>query len=122
MRRHAISRRGFLAGAGLGALACGRFARGAAAPPPNVIIMLTDDLGYGDLGAYGAPGNDTPNLDRMSAEGVRFTDFYVPQPVCSASRAGLLTGCCPNRIGILGALGAPAVSYTHLTLPTINPV
>ena len=113
MRRHAISRRGFLAGAGLGALACGRFARGAAAPPPNVIIMLTDDLGYGDLGAYGAPGNDTPNLDRMSAEGVRFTDFYVPQPVCSASRAGLLTGCCPNRIGILGPLGPKSVHGLH---------
>jgi arylsulfatase A-like enzyme len=73
--------------------------------PPNVVIVLTDDLGYGDLGCYGARGLETPNLDRMAREGIRFTDFYVAQPVCSASRAALLTGCYPNRVGILGALG-----------------
>jgi arylsulfatase A-like enzyme len=71
---------------------------------PNVVIVLTDDQGYGDLGCYGARGFATPHLDRMAREGVRFTDFYVAQPVCSASRAALLTGCYPNRIGILGAL------------------
>lgn len=68
--------------------------------PPNVIIIFTDDQGYQDLGTYGAVGFETPNLDRMAAEGVRFTDFYAAQAVCSASRAGLLTGCYPNRIGI----------------------
>jgi arylsulfatase A-like enzyme len=73
--------------------------------PPNVVIVFADDLGYGDLGCYGAKGYQTPNLDRMAAEGVRFTDFYVAQAVCSASRAALLTGCYPNRLGILGALG-----------------
>jgi arylsulfatase A-like enzyme len=73
--------------------------------PPNVVILLTDDLGYGDLGCYGARGLETPHLDRMAREGIRFTDFYVAQPVCSASRAALLTGCYPNRVGILGALG-----------------
>jgi arylsulfatase A-like enzyme len=74
-------------------------------PPPNVVIVFLDDAGYGDLGCYGNKVIRTPNLDRMAAEGVRFTDFYVAQAVCSASRAALLTGCYPNRIGIIGALG-----------------
>ena len=73
--------------------------------PPNFVIILADDQGYGDVGCYGAQGFQTPNLDRMAAEGIRFTDFYVAQPICSASRAALLTGCYPNRIGILDALG-----------------
>jgi arylsulfatase A-like enzyme len=72
---------------------------------PSVVVIFTDDQGYGDVGCYGAKGFETPNLDRMAREGIRFTDFYVAQPVCSASRAALLTGCYPNRIGILGALG-----------------
>jgi arylsulfatase A len=71
---------------------------------PNVVLIYADDLGYGDLGCYGSK-IPTPNLDRMAKEGMRFTDFYVSQAVCSASRAALLTGCYPNRIGILGALG-----------------
>ncbi len=77
----------------------------AADPPPNVVIVFCDDLGYGDIGCFGAEGYATPNLDRMAEEGVRFTRFYVAQAVCSASRAALLTGCYPNRIGIRGALG-----------------
>lgn len=72
---------------------------------PNVVLIFTDDLGYADLGTYGARGYTTPNLDNMAREGVRFTDFYVAQPVCGASRAALLTGCYPNRIGIQGAPG-----------------
>jgi arylsulfatase A len=71
---------------------------------PNVVIIFTDDQGYGDVGCFGAKGFPTPNLDRMAREGRRFTNFHVPQPVCSASRAGLLTGCYPNRLGIHGAL------------------
>jgi arylsulfatase A-like enzyme len=71
---------------------------------PNFVVVYADDLGYGDLGCYGAK-HPTPNLDRMAAEGRRFTSFYVAQAVCSASRAALLTGCYPNRIGIQGALG-----------------
>jgi len=77
---------------------------------PNVVIILTDDQGYADVGCYGAKDIDTPHLDRMAEEGVRFTDFYVAQPVCGASRAGLLTGCYPNRIGLLGA---PSPQATH---------
>jgi arylsulfatase A len=76
--------------------------------PPNFVIILADDQGYGDIGCYGAHGFQTPNLDRMAAEGIRFTDFYVAQPICSASRAALLTGCYSNRIGILNALGPKA--------------
>lgn len=72
--------------------------------PPNIILILMDDLGYGDLSCYGALQYQTPNLDKLAANGVRFTNFLVAQPVCSASRAGLLTGCYPNRIGIHGAL------------------
>src|SRR5262249_8699393 len=73
--------------------------------PPNFVIILTDDQGYADVGCFGARGFRTPNLDRMAREGVRFTDFYVAQAVCSASRTALLTGCYPNRVGILAALG-----------------
>ncbi|WP_248723856.1 sulfatase [Seonamhaeicola sp. ML3] len=71
---------------------------------PNVVLIFIDDMGYGDLGCYGATGFETPNLDQMAANGMTFTNFYAAQPVCSASRAGLLTGCYPNRIGFSGAL------------------
>ena len=68
--------------------------------PPNFVIIFTDDQGYGDIGVYGATGFRTPNLDRMAAEGVRFTDFYVAAPVCTPSRAALLTGSYPVRVGL----------------------
>jgi arylsulfatase A-like enzyme len=72
---------------------------------PNFVIIFTDDQGYQDVGCFGSPNIKTPHLDRMAREGMRFTDFYVGQPVCTASRAALLTGCFPNRVGLLGALG-----------------
>ncbi len=72
---------------------------------PNVVLIFADDLAYADLSCYGAKGYSTPTLDRMAREGVKFTDFYAAQAVCSASRAALLTGCYSNRVGILGALG-----------------
>ncbi len=71
---------------------------------PNIILIFVDDLGYGDLSCYGATQYKTPNLDRMAAQGVRFTSFMSAQAVCSASRAGIMTGCYPNRVGISGAL------------------
>ena len=77
----------------------------AVAKSPNVLIIYVDDMGYGDLGCYGAKGWKTPRLDGLAAEGMRFSDFYVSQPVCSASRASLMTGCYANRIGVAGALG-----------------
>ncbi|MDD9987767.1 MAG: sulfatase [Spirochaetaceae bacterium] len=73
---------------------------GAEPRPPNFIVIFCDDLGYGDLGCYGSADHDTPRLDRMAAEGMRFTDAYVPSPVCTPSRAGLLTGCYPRRVGL----------------------
>ncbi len=90
--------------------------------PPNIVLIFCDDLGYGDVGVYGAKGFETPNLDRLAQQGSRFTRFYVAQPVCSASRAGLLTGCYPNRIGIHGALGPQAtvgISNDETTLAEI---
>ncbi|MDD4225259.1 MAG: sulfatase [Mariniphaga sp.] len=71
---------------------------------PNIVLIYLDDMGYGDLSLTGATGYSTPNLDRMATNGMFFTHFYSPQAVCSASRAGLLTGCYPNRIGFSGAL------------------
>jgi arylsulfatase A-like enzyme len=73
------------------------------------VIILADDMGYGDLGVYGAPLNKTPNLDRLAAEGVRMTDFRVPSALCTPSRAALLTGLYPPRTGLVGNLpsGSP---------------
>jgi arylsulfatase len=75
----------------------------AASPPPNVILIVADDMGYADMGTQGARGFKTPQLDRMAAEGTRFTQHYVAQAVCTASRAALLTGAYPNRLGMQGA-------------------
>jgi hypothetical protein len=69
-------------------------------PPPNIVIIFSDDQGYSDVGVFGAKGFKTPNLDVMASEGMKFTDFYVGSPVCSPSRAALLTGCYPQRVGI----------------------
>ena len=68
--------------------------------PPNVVVILADDLGWGDLGSYGSATVKTPNLDRLASEGARFTSFYVPAPICAPSRAALLTGRFPPRTGI----------------------
>src|SRR5262245_22803848 len=72
---------------------------------PNIVIIFTDDQGYADVGVFGAKGFRTPNLDRLATQGRIFRNFHVAQPVCSASRTALLTGCYPNRLGIHGALG-----------------
>jgi arylsulfatase len=75
-----------------------------AASTPNIVIIYIDDMGYADIGPFGAKGYSTPNLDRMAAEGMKFTSFYSAQPICSASRAALMTGCYANRVGFAGAL------------------
>jgi len=77
---------------------------------PNIVIIFIDDLGYGDIGPFGAKAYKTPHLDRMASEGRIFTDFHSATAVCSASRAALMTGCYPERVSILGALG-PHVEY-----------
>ena len=71
---------------------------------PNIVLILMDDMGYGDIGRTGANQYETPNLNRLAGQGVQFTWYYTPQAVSSASRAGLLTGCYPNRVGFYGAL------------------
>jgi len=86
-------------------LSCSENTRESDEPrPPNVVLIFIDDEGYGDVGCYGATGFETPNIDRLASEGMMFTNFYAAQPVCSVSRAGLLTGCYPNRLGFPGAL------------------
>jgi arylsulfatase A len=95
---------------------------GKRADLPNIVIIFTDDLGYADIGVFGAKGYDTPHLDRMAREGRVFRNFHVAQAVCSASRAALQTGCYPNRIGIHGALGpgaATGLSTNEVTLAEI---
>lgn len=81
--------------------------------PPNIVLIFCDDLGYADVGCFGAQGLATPNLDRLAQEGMRFTDFYAAQAVCSASRAALMTGCYPNRVSLYGALGPQSPLGLH---------
>lgn len=83
-----------------------------AANKTNFLVILCDDLGYGDLACYGHPTIRTPNLDRLAGEGLRLTDYYAPAPVCSPSRAGMLTGRTPNRCGIYDWI--PGGSPMHL--------
>ena len=81
----------------------------AARARPNVVLINCDDLGYGDLGCYGSTRNQTPAIDALAAEGMRFTSFYMASPVCSPSRAALLTGCYPPRIGFGSFDGLPVL-------------
>jgi arylsulfatase A len=75
---------------------------------PNIVIVFCDDVGYADIGVFGAKGYDTPNLDRMAAEGVKFTDFYAAASSCTPSRAALMTGCYPQRVGLPNVIGPDA--------------
>jgi len=107
------TRREFFASLGAGACGLalsdpltdpGRSQKETSRRPPNVVLILMDDMGYADIGCYGAVGYETPAIDRLAAEGLKFTDFHVSQAVCSASRAAVLTGCYSERVGIQGAL------------------
>lgn len=80
------------------------YAQKASASHPNVIYILADDLGYSELGCYGNTFNETPNIDRLASQGIKFTNFYVAAPVCSPSRAALITGQYPGRVGIIDYL------------------
>uniref|UniRef100_A0A8C3YQV1 Arylsulfatase A n=1 Tax=Catagonus wagneri TaxID=51154 RepID=A0A8C3YQV1_9CETA len=80
----------------------------AATSPPNIVLIFADDLGYGDLGSYGHPSSTTPNLDQLAAGGLRFTDFYVPVSLCTPSRAALLTGRLPVRMGLYPGVLEPS--------------
>jgi len=113
MKKVGYTRRDFLKTMGLGAasLAVPGCAGGAqqispkaSIDKPNFIIIFTDDQGYQDVGCFGSPNINTPNLDRMADEGTKFTDFYSAASVCSPSRAALLTGCYPPRVSITKVL------------------
>src|SRR6202012_5971036 len=71
---------------------------------PNVVIIMMDDMGYGDTEPYGMTGISTPNFNLLTRQSTRFTHYNVAQPICTASRAALLTGCYSNRVGMTGAL------------------
>src|SRR5262245_12977115 len=102
-----LRRAGWLAAAGALAAIVASTLAAQNAQPPNVVIILADDLGYGDLGSFGSPNIRTPRLDAMAAEGQKWTNFYV-QPVCSPSRAALLTGRLPIRTGMYGVAAGNA--------------
>ena len=118
-----LDRRTFLeiVGAGAGTLAAaraGQEASGESSQPPNFIMLFADDLGYGDLSCFGHPTIQTPRLDRMADEGVKMTSFYASAPVCSPSRAALMTGRYPPRCGMPGNTGPG--SDNHLPLSEIT--
>jgi arylsulfatase A len=111
------TRRNFLKAIGLGTAALtmpgcvgsnAQVSGPASVDKPNFVIIFMDDQGYADVGCFGAKGLETPNLDRMAAEGVRFTDFYAAAASCTPSRTALMTGCYPQRVGLPHVLGPNA--------------
>ena len=111
----------FLALAGL---SCHLTQRGTEGPggdrKPNIIVIFIDDLGYGDLEPFGSAQNKMPRLDRMAAEGIKFTSFYSAAPVCSPSRAALMTGCYPKRVGLAAGSNSRTVLWPKDTMG-LNP-
>jgi arylsulfatase A len=120
MSNEGVSRRAFI-NAGAGTLLSASAVRAQSTRPPNVILICCDDLGYGDLHSYGS-ALPTPNLDRMAQEGVQFRQFYAANNVCSPSRAGLLTGCYPTRVGVPAVLWPDSTTGISLSNPTIAEV
>jgi len=106
MNTNNYTRRDFLKNIGLAVTAAAVLGCSKEASPakPNFVLIFTDDQGYADVGCFGAEGFQTPNLDRMAEEGMKFTDFYVGASICSPSRAALLTGCYPPRVSITKVL------------------
>ena len=111
-----------LAGLLLATAAAASGAEVRAEDPPNIVLINADDLGYGDLGVYGHHTIETPHLDRLAREGMRFTNFYAASPLCSPSRAGLMTGRTPFRTGIRSWIpaGTPAhLGASEITMATL---
>lgn len=94
----------------------------APARPPNFVVIFCDDMGYADIGPFGAKRYKTPNLDRMASEGMVFTSFCVARSVCSPSRAALMTGCYPVRVGVPGNFGPSSKTGLHPEEMTIAEV
>ena len=112
-----MNRRGFLMSAAGAAMAA---ALRGQQKPPNIVMIYADDLGYGDLSCYGS-AIATPNLDRLAEEGARFTNFYSASPVCSPSRAALLTGRYPTRVEVPVVLspGDPGLPDSEVTMAQV---
>jgi arylsulfatase A-like enzyme len=87
--------------------------------PPNIVFVLADDLGWAELGCYGNTFNQTPNLDRLASQGVRFRNAYSAAPVCSPTRASIMTGQCPARVGINDYLRADDPKFLSPSIPTL---
>src|SRR5512141_691375 len=98
-----VTRRSFLASS----LAAAGAAAAPAAKPLNFLFILIDDMGWRDLGCFGAPHYKTPHIDRLAAQGMRFTSAYAACPVCSPTRASIMTGRYPARLGTTDWFGAP---------------
>jgi len=116
---HRISRRTFLSALGVASFSLTIPGRGwgfSTSPRPNIVLILTDDLGWADPGCYGSTFHETPNIDRLAAEGVRFTDAYSASPVCSPTRAAVMTGKNPARLGIDNWIAAnlPQRFFQHI--------
>jgi len=114
-----ISRREWLAASasGLLAVASGRSVARAEVRKPNFVFVLVDDLGWADAGCYGNAFHETPNIDRLAAEGMRFTDAYAACPVCSPTRASIMSGQYPARLGITDFISGHWRPYEKLTVP-----
>ncbi len=84
---------------------------------PNVVLVITDDVGYGDIGSYGAPDIKTPNIDRLANQGIRLTDFYANGPLCTPTRAGLISGRYQQRAALEIPLNGPTTAHAELGLP-----
>ncbi len=108
-----MNRRDLLAGGAMTLLASQLRGQAPGRHPPNIIFILADDLGYGDLGCYGNQENRTPHLDRMAGEGVRFTDFSVAWPACTPSRSAILTGRYPQRNGLYDMIRNQEVNWKY---------
>jgi arylsulfatase A-like enzyme len=89
---------------------------------PNFVVIFCDDMGYADIGPFGAQGYTTPNLDRMAAQGMKFTDFYAGRSFCSPSRAALMTGCIPTRVGVGGNFAPRSTTGLHPEETTVAEV
>ncbi|MBK8037839.1 MAG: sulfatase-like hydrolase/transferase [Verrucomicrobiaceae bacterium] len=107
-----------LSGVSLGA----EQARVSVSPPPNLLILFTDDMGYGDIGAYGGRDIPTPHLDRLAAEGMRFTSAYTVAPICVPSRMGLMSGRFPARFGVFDNVYSPQQNQIWLQQTTLADV
>jgi len=126
MNRRDFLKRMSLGVAAIAAPGCTSLLQGSGAGdkgrPPNFVVIFIDDMGYADIGPFGAEGYETPNLNRMAAEGVRFTDFYAAASSCTPSRAALMTGCYPQRVGLPHVLGPGSkigISYEEKTIADV---